>query len=160
MFRKYWEGITCITMILAGENQAQCSSSGWSWQEWVYRPSRKSQQGHVTGVPRDEAGGTSPSTTAEGDTCCSDMGWEWIQWQRHLMRGGKCRWKGSFLPRIPQWTHMPLGRTLIFGTISAGIRETAGNNELQSFTYHPLIHLLTFDKHTPNASYVTYGNKE
>ena len=42
--------------------------------------------------------------------------------------------KGSFLPRTPQGTHMPLDRTLIFGTISAGIRDTAGNNELQFFT--------------------------
>lgn len=91
--------------------------------EHVYRPSRKSQQGYVTGVPREEAGGTGPSTTS-GDRhtwwrsgkCYNERGHSYQEFHSELT----CLWAGP--PSLGQSVQV--------------LEILQGNHKLHLFTYH------------------------
>ena len=101
--------------------------------EQVYRSSRKSQQGYVTGVPRQEAGGTGPSTTGAALTLGKNRGGDRHTW----WRSGKCyNERGHSYQEFHReltclWAGPPsLGQSMQV------LEILQGNNKLHLFTYH------------------------
>lgn len=68
--------------------------------------------------------------------------------------------KGVTLTKASMTHHHVSEEDPIFGTINAGVRDTAENNKPHSSTYGSFTHSFTFDWHILNASYVTDRNKK
>lgn len=112
--------------------------SGWGWQGQVYRPRGKSQQGKVTGYSREGTERRPPPFLSTGRW--EHLGlWHGVRAdvETNVPNEETLQWKGSFLPRLPQWSSMPLGRPPSLGQ---SVQVWVTLQEITSFTYHSFGH--------------------